>query len=179
MSEALDGLREEHRRILEVFDRFEQRCASPNEPSPQYVNGLLDFIQIFIDANHHGKEERALFRATDAHPWLNSFAMLLTEQHEAGRGLARAVARARERGHSGLAELRSFVEYLREHIARENEAIFVTIEQALDESSGADLAARFAEIESEVIEHWKIAEPDEANRRIGELRRWDALLVRA
>jgi len=172
-------LREEHRRILEVFDRFEQRCALSNEPPPEYVDELLAFIQIYIDANHHGKEERALFQATDAHPWLNGFALLLTEQHEEGRALVRAVARARERGQSGLAELRSFVEHLREHIARENEAVFVSMEQALDEASSSDLAERFAEIESEVMRRWQIAEPDEEHRSIGDLRRWGPLLARS
>uniref|UniRef100_E6PCH5 Putative Hemerythrin HHE cation binding domain protein n=1 Tax=mine drainage metagenome TaxID=410659 RepID=E6PCH5_9ZZZZ len=179
MKEGLGVLREEHRRILEVFDRFEQSCAAPNEPSPEYVDEILAFIQIYIDANHHGKEERALFRATEAHPWLNGFALLFTEQHEEGRGLVRAVARARERGQSGLAELRSFVEYLREHIARENEALFVTMEQALDENSSRDLAERFAEIEREVIRRWRIAEPDEEHRPIGDLRRWGSLLARS
>ncbi len=178
MNGALDILRDEHRRILEVFDRFEQRSAASEVLPPEYLDELLAFVHIFIDANHHGKEERALFRATEAHPWLNGFALLLNEQHEEGRGLVRAVVRARERGQSGLAELRTFVAYLREHIARENEAVFVSIEQALDDLSGNDLAERFAEVEREVIERWKIAEPDEQHRPIADLRRWDALLVR-
>uniref|UniRef100_E6Q630 Hemerythrin-like domain-containing protein n=1 Tax=mine drainage metagenome TaxID=410659 RepID=E6Q630_9ZZZZ len=177
MSEGLEVLRGEHRRILEVFDRFEQRCALPTEPPPEYVDDILEFIQIYIDANHHGKEERALFRATDAHPWLNGFALLLNEQHEEGRGLVRSIVCARDRGQSGITELRAYVEYLREHIARENEAVFVTMEQALDEDSSNDLATRFAEIEREVIGRWQIAEPDEEHRPIGDLRRWGSLLA--
>jgi|GEM_PF-3234566 len=179
MSEALHVLREEHRQILEVFDRFERYCASPSEPTREYLDELMVFIHIYIDANHHGKEERALFRSTDAHPWLSGFAMLLSEQHEEGRGLVRAIVCARKRGQTGIAELRTFVEFLRAHIARENEAIFVTIEQALDDASSGDLATRFAEIESEVIGRWGLAEPDEAHRRIGELRHWDRLLARS
>ncbi len=179
MSGALSILRDEHRRILEVFANFERRCSAAGELSAEYIEDLLAFVEIFIDANHHGKEERALFGTTDEHPWLSSFALLLNEQHTEGRTLVRAVRCARGRGESGLSELRSFVEFLREHIARENEAIFVSIEQALDENSNGALADRFAAIEREVIARWKIAEPGEEHRPIGELRRWDALLARS
>ncbi|MGC8484380.1 MAG: hemerythrin domain-containing protein [Candidatus Baltobacteraceae bacterium] len=179
MSEAIAVLRYEHRRILEVFDRFERRSREPDELSAEYIEALLAFIEIFIDANHHGKEERALFGTTDEHPWLSSFALLLNEQHTEGRMLVRAVRCARGRGESGFPELRAFVAFLREHITRENEAIFVSIEQALDENSNAALLERFAEIEREVIARWKIAEPGEERREIGDLRRWDALLAGA
>ena len=179
MSEAIAVLRDEHRRILAVFDRFEQRCSEPEKLSAEYVEALLAFIEIFIDGNHHGKEERALFGTTDEHPWLSSFALLLNEQHTEGRLLVRAVRCARGRGESGLPELRAFIAFLRDHIARENDAIFVSIEQALDENSNAALLERFAEIEREVIARWKIAEPGEEHREIGDLRRWEALLVGA
>ncbi len=178
MSEALDVLREEHRRILEVLDHFDRLCRAPEMPVG-YIDEFLAFVEIFIDANHHGKEERALFGTTDEHPWLSGFALLLSEQHTEGRLLVRAVRCARGRGDSGLPELKAFVAFLRDHIARENDAIFVTIEQALDEESNRALVERFAEIESEVIARWKLAEPGEERRSICDLRRWNALLARA
>ncbi len=178
MSEALDILREEHRRILEVLDHFDRLCSAPEMPAG-YIDELLAFVEIFIDANHHGKEERALFGTTDEHPWLSGFALLLSEQHTEGRLLVRAVRCARGRGDSGLPELKAFVAFLRDHIARENDAIFVTIGQALDEESNRALVERFAEIESEVIARWKLAEPGEERRAICDLRRWNALLARA
>ncbi len=178
MSEALDVLREEHRRILEVLDHFDRLCRAPEMPAG-YIDEFLAFVEIFIDANHHGKEERALFGTTDEHPWLSGFALLLSEQHTEGRLLVRAVRCARGRGESGLPELKAFVAFLRDHIARENDAIFVTIEQALEEECNRALVERFAEIESEVIARWKLAEPGEERRSICDLRRWNALLARA
>lgn len=153
MRNGVDSLRAEHETILAVVDRVEAAARSAvNERLPrEYVRATLDFIDVYIDGNHHSKEERVLFVAMEADPFLAGLAGALIADHDEGRRLVAEVERALLDDRPTVAHLLAYAAFIRDHIRRENEMIFDAVESALDESSLAEMDAKCREIEDEML----------------------------
>jgi len=55
----------EHRlieRMLSVFKKVLDKIESEHEVDPVFVDIAVDFIRMYADRTHHGKEEDILFR---------------------------------------------------------------------------------------------------------------------
>ncbi|MHB8147972.1 MAG: hemerythrin domain-containing protein, partial [Vulcanimicrobiaceae bacterium] len=150
---ALDSLRAEHALILEVIESLEERThASVDGRLPQeYVRAMLDFMRIYIDTNHHGKEERVLFAHMAGDPFLESVSNVLTEDHREGRRLVDAIERALVDGRTVVNEVETYAAFIRVHIHRENDMIFEVAESELDAHTISAIQSEFLAIESEVL----------------------------
>ncbi len=153
MKTGIDSLRAEHETILAVVDRWEAvaRSASDGQLPHAYVLAALDFIRVYVDENHHAKEERVLFAAMAADPFLAGLAEALTADHEEGRALVAAIERAFRADRPIGNVVAAYAAFIRDHIRRENEMVFEAVENALGESVLANLDASFLEIEDEVL----------------------------
>lgn len=156
MMTVLDELRSEHATILRVLAVIEDAVRDGGEPrfSEVYVGHVLDFVWYFIERNHHGKEERALFLRMREDPVLESLAHVLHEEHEQGAALVAALERAVDEDRDTAIlrrKLLPYIDFLRDHIARENEMIFPAIENALEPASLAELESAFRAIEAEAF----------------------------
>ena len=143
---ALDELRAEHAVILSVLD------AAGEARDEEGWARLLYFIKQFVEAKHHGKEERVLFPRMAADPVLQGMAGVLHEDHERGAALIAEIEQTLARHADAPAIERVFSAYthfLRQHMERENEMIFEVAERTLDEGTVAEMLAEFAEIEAE------------------------------
>lgn len=160
MTTATGILRDEHKAILKMLDATEEtarRLQQRKDVAPEVLSGLLEFLRIFADRCHHGKEEDCLF------PLLEEKGMprdagpigVMLHEHDLGRGLIREMVESSEAFAAGRQEagLRwadaalNYVVLLRAHIDKENDILFVMADGMLSESEQASLVKAFEKVE--------------------------------
>jgi hemerythrin-like domain-containing protein len=160
MSQAIDDLRREHDAILsalDILDRVEA-AARQGTAATGDVAAFISFLKEFVDKCHHGKEEGMLFPAltgAGASEREASVPALLSE-HEQGRALIRAMEEASSpmlQPEQFSAAAKAYSRHLRAHIGKENEVLFPTAEQVLDEGELDSLRRAFDKHEDEVMGH--------------------------
>ena len=65
---ATDDLRAEHEgilRMLAVLEAMAGKLGGPEAPPPAQWEAVLEFLRVFADKCHHGKEEDVLFPALE------------------------------------------------------------------------------------------------------------------
>ena len=143
-------LREEHEVIQQVLDCVEQLALRAERGALDLAScrEALDFLGVFADRCHHGKEEERLFPALGAKGLpkdVGPVAVMLAE-HVRGRnaiqGMRQAVAAA---GHGAPGAAREFasaargyVELLRDHIEKEIKEEFVNTNITIHLEPAAD-----------------------------------------
>ena len=151
---ALDPLRHEHEVILEVVDRMEEETERREGELPvTFLRGAMELLRVFVEENHHAKEERALFPIMREDPALAGMAAVLAEEHEEARRLVAAMERSLADASGGMAfaaALHEYVRLIRDHIFKENEMIFVAAEAAFSAADAERVARSFVLVEKEV-----------------------------
>jgi len=160
MNKATDVLRNEHKAVLKMLDATEEvagRIQRGIPVTPEILSGLLEFLRIFADRCHHGKEEDCLFPMLEQKgmPHDGGPIYVMLHEHDQGRQLIRNMAEASEAYASGRkdAGLRwadaalGYAALLRSHIAKENDVLFVMADRLLSESEQAGLVEAFEKIE--------------------------------
>lgn len=161
---ATNELKNEHQgielmlRILQsVADKFERG----EKVNTEHLDGILEFLSIFVDKCHHGKEEEFLFPALEDAGVLNTggpIGVMLSE-HEQGRKL---VARLKDAvtsyktGDKRIAVraqliINEYAALLTQHIAKENTVLFPMADAKLDAAKDAELFKAFERLENERI----------------------------
>lgn len=162
MTNATDILRHEHDailRMLEATEEVAQQLSSAGTVEPRILEGLLEFFRLFADQCHHGKEEELLFPKLEEKGMprqAGPIGVMLLE-HDQGRALVRQMNQAAadyKQGRAGSAErwaeaARAYASLLREHIAKENNILFVMAERLLTPDEQQKLAAQFETAEVE------------------------------
>ncbi len=160
MNDATQILRNEHDVILQVLDATERVAGSLQagaDVPPQVLANVVEFLRLYADRQHHGKEEDLLFLELERRGMPREggpIGMMLME-HKFGRAL---IARMAEAGQAYAGGDRSaaaqwagaaadYVALLREHIMKENQILFVMAERMLTPDEQKNLAARFAEVD--------------------------------
>ncbi|WP_319408449.1 hemerythrin domain-containing protein [uncultured Desulfosarcina sp.] len=128
----------EHRlieRMLSVIKGILVEIESKHKVDPVFVDIAVDFIRVYADRTHHGKEEDILFRE------LNKKALTLEdrqimkeliEEHVFGRQTTKAVVEANTRYRNGdetaltdiTAHLNTLTEFYPKHIEKEDKVFF-------------------------------------------------------
>ena len=180
MTKATEMLRREHEgiiQVLEVLEASADRLERGENVPGSVLNGLVEFMRVFVDRCHHGKEETALFPLLESRgiPRQGPIGVMLTD-HEQGRALARELGEAIERIKGGEAlagkrfaqVARQYSAHLRSHIDKENNVLFVMAESILSPDEQMRLADDFERIELEKI---GAGEHERLHGLIGEMRR--------
>ncbi len=149
----LTELRNEHEVILKVFDHVENQLAKCRDDAlfDRIVSDFLLFATLFIDDNHHGKEEGFLFPKLLANAFFQDIPHVLSEEHIYGRHLVVKIKEALGDRVVQSREIANYTDFMRHHIRLENEMVFDAIESGLDDSIASALSAEFARVESDVI----------------------------
>jgi hemerythrin-like domain-containing protein len=129
---------------------------------PVFVDIAVDFIRIYADQTHHGKEEDILFRelskrslsAEDKHVMGE-----LIEEHIFGRqtttALVKANTRYRNGDESALADianrLQTLVEFYPKHIDKEDKIFFPASRAYFSDNEDQDMLAEFWEFDRKMI----------------------------
>lgn len=166
---ATEDLRAEHEgilRMLAILEAVATRLRAGRDVPAEHLAGMLDFLKTFADKCHHGKEEDILFPALEAAGLARESGPIgvMLREHTIGRGHIRAMGLALEllpgggqtpvdRGpvESFCAEASAYVELLTQHIAKENNVLFVMAERLLGQDALTRMHGAFERLESERI----------------------------
>jgi len=162
MNDATSILRKEHDAILKMLEAAEEvarQLRGGQKVAPHVLDGLLEFLQLFADRCHHGKEEDLLFPTLESKgmPRMGGPIGVMLHEHDLGRSLIRQMTEASKAYAGGATDAGpqwagAAVEYsrlLQEHIYKENNILFVMAEQMLSDEEQRQLAAQFEKVELE------------------------------
>ena len=162
--ESITELKNEHsgvKTMLGIIEAILTRSANGREVNVDDLNEILEFLTVFVDRCHHGKEEDFLFPALESAGLSRDQSHIgeLLQEHEQGRQLVaglRDVAnnfKIADQTVAGKLEKagREYVALLKEHIQKEENVLFPMAEDMLGEEKDAELAEAFEKVERERV----------------------------
>ncbi len=169
---GIELLVEEHRNILRFTDYVNELCGkmlAGEEPDTAQFRKCLDFGRNYADKQHHGKEEKILFRIMEEH--LGSVAHKLVQngmlvEHDLGRyhmsSLEEALDAYEKQPNVAqklaiVVHAAGYAELLKRHIEKEDGVVYTFAERSLSE-----------ELKNQVNEETERFEKDAAERGVPE-----------
>jgi hemerythrin-like domain-containing protein len=157
---ATKQLRDEHEGILRMLEIIDRMVEQPQLAVERFEQAL-EFLKVFADRCHHGKEEDLLFPLleTKGIPRDNGPIGVMLSEHQAGRGFIKGMSDGLEQYKVGNSDVLSvirenahgYTNLLRNHIVKENDILFMMAERVLSEQEQQELATKFDGIETERI----------------------------
>ena len=146
---------------LRILERVRDALSAGGKDAAEHLDQLLDFLKVFVDRCHHGKEEDVLFPELERRgvPREGGPIGVMLWEHEEGRRHIRAMA-------DGLAKLQggepgaaaaigssasAYVDLLRLHIRKENTILFPMADRVVPADAAAGLIEAFEVIERERV----------------------------
>ena len=169
--QARGPLMVEHRlieRMIALIKNAAAQIQSSGKVDPLFVDAAVDFLRIYADRTHHGKEEDILFRDLDKRPLSADDRRLmkeLIEDHVFGRQTTKALADANTRYRKGdsaaAAEIIERLETLAglypKHIAKEDEVFFLASMAYFTKDEDQAMIREFWEFDRKLIhEKYKV-----------------------
>ena len=161
---STDQLVKEHVSIQLMLDVLERVCSKLNagqKVSQRHLEQILEFIKVFADQCHHGKEEGFLFPALEkvGIPRDDGPIGVMLAEHAMGRQYVKEMGEAIERYGRGdrtvvpalVSSARKYIELLNAHIEKENSVLFPMAEEHLPERKKMELLAAFDRVNDETI----------------------------
>lgn len=161
---ATDELKKEHKGIelmLRIVGAISDKSARGEEISVQHLSDIMEFLTVFVDKCHHGKEEEFLFPALEAAGIAREGGPIgvMLHEHEQGRKLVADLKAAVSGLRTGdtaagtaIAETgNQYIALLTDHIAKENNMLFKMADERLESSQDERLVASFEKIEHDRI----------------------------
>jgi hemerythrin-like domain-containing protein len=142
--------------MLGVMRALAMRIEAGGTVPAAELTDILDFLKIFADKCHHGKEEDILFPALEAAgmPREGGPIGVMLHEHTLGRGLIRDMDAALA-GSAGprafVAPALDYIELLTQHIAKENNVLFPMAERLLGAPALTAMHEAFERLEEERI----------------------------
>ncbi|HHY93632.1 MAG TPA: hemerythrin [Firmicutes bacterium] len=167
---ATDELRHEHDIILHVvfaLNRACQRAEETGQVNLDFFTQAVDFLRVFADQCHHGKEENILFPLLEQRgiPRQGGPIGVMLAEHQQGRTYVRGMADALSADQTTagadhvdraaviselLKQARAYVDLIRAHIQKENTVLFPMAEKVLSEDDKRSVREQFERFEEEV-----------------------------
>lgn len=155
----------EHRLIERMIAFIKVALAqiqSSGKVDPLFVDTAVDFIRMYADRTHHGKEEDILFRYLDKRPLSADDRQVMKEliqEHVFGRQTTKALVDANTRYRNGEAaalseiidKLQTLVEFYPKHIEKEDKTFFPASRAYLTEDEDQAMLAEFWEFDRKMI----------------------------
>lgn len=138
-----------------------KKVKNNEEANLEHLGKIIEFLKVFVDKCHHGKEEGLLFPLLENMGIRNEggpIGVMLSE-HNQGREYIRGMTNALEKIKSGKIDALSafsdnaekYIDLLRNHIEKENNILFNMADNVLDISEQSKLYDEFEEMEENVI----------------------------
>ena len=160
---ATQTLEEEHhiiQKVVGVMAILIEELDNGKKPEIEILRNLVEFMQIFADKCHHGKEESILFPLLESKgvPANGCPLGILIHEHQSGRKLVAELAEAagvygegKPEGHDLLcASLRGLVNLYPNHIWKEDYLLFPMTDKILNKEEQRDLMEKFELVEKEI-----------------------------
>ena len=163
--QARGPLMVEHRlieRMIAVVNRALARAERTRELDPLFVDTVVDFVRIYADRTHHGKEEDILFKALETRTMSDEDRApmnKLIEDHRFGRQTTKALVEANQRYRSGdasaladiVSNLRILTDFYPRHIEAEDLVFFPASRTYFSDEEDQALLAAFWEFDRKMI----------------------------
>ncbi len=155
----------EHRlieRMLELVREEAARIRVTNMIHPVFIDNVVDFIRVYADRTHHGKEEDILFRDL-AHKDMTSEEKRimgeLIQEHVLGRKTVADLVDAKRRHFDGdssalamlVEKLEFLVSFYPRHIEKEDKVFFPAMMKYLSEEEQERMLSEFWEFDRNMI----------------------------
>ncbi len=160
----IEDLKAEHEGILLMLNVLEKMCErikSGDKVPTEHLKQVLEFLQVFADKCHHGKEEGILFPAmqTAGVPKEGGPLGVMLSEHGSGRnfiGEMKSLLQSHEKGDAGSLTAFTnpalqYINLLRNHIWKENNVLFPMAEKAVSQDKLESIGQEFDKFEDEVI----------------------------
>ena len=155
----------EHRlieRMLSVIKDVLAKIETKHNVDPVFVDIAVDFIRVYADRTHHGKEEDILFRELNNKSLTPEDRQLMTElieEHVFGRKTTKALVEANTRYRNGdetaladiAANLKTLTEFYPRHIEKEDKKFFPSSRTYFTEEEDQAILAKFWEFDRNMI----------------------------
>lgn len=155
----------EHRlieRMISVIRKTLAQIHSTREVDPLFVDTAVDFIRMYADRTHHGKEEDILFRDLDKRSLSEEDRRImdqLVEEHVFGRKTTQALVDANTRYRNGdrtawkdvAEQLNTLVDFYPQHIETEDKVFFPSSKSYFTEEEDQAMLAEFREFDQQMI----------------------------
>jgi len=155
----------EHRlieRMIAVIRRTLGQVEQTRSIDPYFVDTAVDFIRVYADRTHHGKEEHILFRGLGKKDLSDEDLRVmneLIEEHVFGRETTKALVAANTRYRNGdapeLAEvtsrLRTLIEFYPKHIEKEDKVFFPASRAYFSVKEDQEMLTEFWEFDRKMI----------------------------
>lgn len=161
MKKPIQELAEEHGGIvliLKIMESVASRIRERKEVKREDLKRIMEFLQVFADQCHHGKEEQTLFPEMAKVPEHVALINELLAEHKAARDLIRGMAEALPGFVVGnpdalhfAVNAEGYTRLLEEHIRKENSVLFPMAMAELSEPVQAEMERKFEQLEQEVI----------------------------
>jgi hemerythrin-like domain-containing protein len=143
----------------EIVNRVEGLWNDEPETYAGIIGKLIEFYGEYADGYHHHKEEEILFPAVSDHPdfTLHEIVEEFLNHHESFREYAAEIREGlEEKDYVAVHKvLHTYLNDLLDHIAAENEELFVLAESLMSEQELETLYFRFMDIDRELGEERK------------------------
>ncbi len=158
---ATDQLKAEHEGIKLMLSIMLKMIEDNAEPNKEHLEKAIDFIKVFADKCHHGKEEDILFPileeagiSKDRGP-IGVMLYEHTEGREYIKNLSEAFTKYKAGDKTALPAIREnisgYVLLLRNHIDKENNVLFMMADRFLTEEKQEEIYEEFEKLEIEKI----------------------------
>ena len=155
----------EHRlieRMLSVIKGVLAKIESKHEIDPLFVDIAVDFIRVYADQTHHGKEEDILFRELGKKPLTVKDRQImeeLIEEHIFGRQTTKALVEANTRYRDGdetalteiAVKLKTLTEFYPKHIEKEDKIFFPSSRNYFTDEEDQAMLEEFWEFDRKMI----------------------------
>lgn len=161
---ATEDIKHEHRVVevvLPVLDRMADGLERGNALSREHLENALEFLRVFVDKCHHGKEERHLFGMLESRGVSRQVGLLseLLREHGQGRAHVRALMQSYPTaidgdpaaGRTFAEHARGYTNLLRMHIGKEDTKLVLLADQTLSAEDDAELVEQFERLERDEI----------------------------
>jgi hemerythrin-like domain-containing protein len=162
--DPIADLRNEHRGVetmLGIIENLTTRLAKGRNINTNDLDSILEFLTVFVDQCHHGKEEEFLFPAleTAGVPRDQGPIGVMLQEHDQGRRLVAELRQAADKLISGDSKAEKTIEnkgmdyvgLLYSHIEKEESVLFHMADDLLSPEKKHELWDAFEKLEKERI----------------------------
>ena len=159
-----EQLKEEHEAIklmLRISEKVCEKLESGEEVDPEHLEQIVEFIKVFADKCHHGKEEDLLFTAMEEAgiPKKGGPIGVMLTEHDMGRGYVKGMSEAVAKYKAGdrkvssaiVGNARNYIALLTQHIDKEDNILYPMADMHLSEERQKELLEEFERVEREKI----------------------------
>ncbi|MFW5856967.1 MAG: hemerythrin domain-containing protein [Planctomycetota bacterium] len=149
------------RMIAQIRDALE-RIGAGERIDPAFVDTAVDFIRVYADRTHHGKEEDILFRDLEGRSLSDEDDRLMRElidEHAFGRMTTKALVEANDRYRNGedgalvhvADHLKALVDFYPKHIEKEDKTFFPASREYISDAEDAEMIQAFQDFDRKMI----------------------------